>query len=180
LFDGCRILDLSDEKGFLASKILGDFGADVIKIEKPGGDPARNIGPFYKGIEDPRKSLFWFATNTSKRGITLNIEASEGQEIFKELVKTADIIIESSKPGYMDSIGLGFAELKKTKPDIILASTTGFGQSGPYSQYETTDIIGTSMGGPARIPGALGTAPVRMGRHHRGKHDCRHNGQAGT
>ncbi len=75
LLEGLRVLDLTDEKGLFCGKVLGDFGADVIKIEKPGGDPARNIGPFYKDIPDPEKSLFWFATNTSKRGITLNIES---------------------------------------------------------------------------------------------------------
>ncbi|NQT72380.1 MAG: CoA transferase [Chloroflexi bacterium] len=163
LLEGCRILDLTDEKGIFAGKVLGDFGADVIKIEKPGGDPARKIGPFYKDIEDPEKSLFWFAANTSKRGITLDIETPEGQEIFKKLAKTADIVIESFKPGYMDSIGLGYCELKEIKPDIILTSITGFGQTGPYAQYETTDLIGTAMGGLARILGDLGTAPIRMG-----------------
>ena len=163
LLEGCRILDLTDEKGLLASKILGDFGADVIKVERPGGDPARNIGPFYKDSEDPEKSLFWFATNTSKRGITLDIESPQGQDIFKKLVKTADIIIESFKPGYMENIGLGFSVLKELNSDIIVTSITGFGQTGPYSQYETTDLIGTAMGGLARILGDLGTAPVRMG-----------------
>ena len=163
LLEGCKILDLTDEKGLFAGKVLGDFGADVIKVEKPGGDPARKIGPFYKDIEDPEKSLFWFATNTSKRGITLDIEKPEGQEIFKKLVKTTDIVIESFKPGYMNEIGMGYSELKEIKPNIILTSITGFGQEGPYAQYETTDLIGTAMGGLARILGDLGTAPVRMG-----------------
>ena len=84
-----RVLDLTDEKGLLCAKLLGDLGADVIKIEKPGGDAARNLDPFYRDEVDPEKSLFWFAFNTSKRGITLDIEKPEGQEIFKKLVKTA-------------------------------------------------------------------------------------------
>jgi crotonobetainyl-CoA:carnitine CoA-transferase CaiB-like acyl-CoA transferase len=79
LLAGCRVLDLTNELGLLAGKVLGDFGADVIQVEKPGGDPSRNIGPFYKYIPDPEKSLFWFATNTGKRGITLNIENREGR-----------------------------------------------------------------------------------------------------
>jgi len=76
-----RVLDLTDEKGLLCGKLLGDLGADVIKVEKPGGDATRNIGPFYHDEVDPEKSLFWFAFNTSKRGITLDIEKAEGREI---------------------------------------------------------------------------------------------------
>jgi len=163
LLSGCRVLDLTDEKGLLAGKVLGDFGADVIKIEKPGGDSSRNIGPFYKDIADPEKSLFWFATNSSKRGITLDIKTPDGGEIFKRLVRTADIVIESFEPGYMDDIGLGYSELKQVKPDIIMTSITCFGQTGPYAHYQATDLIGTCMGGLARILGDLGRPPVRMG-----------------
>jgi crotonobetainyl-CoA:carnitine CoA-transferase CaiB-like acyl-CoA transferase len=76
-----RVLDLTDEKGLMCSKLLGDLGADVIKIEKPGGDPTRNIDPFYQDEIHPEKSLFWFAYNTNKRGITLDIETGEGREI---------------------------------------------------------------------------------------------------
>ena len=163
LLDGVRVLDLTDEKGLFCGKVLGDFGADVIKIEKPGGDPARNIGPFYKDIPDPEKSLFWFATNTSKRGITLNIEVSDGQELFKRLAKTADIVVESFEPGYMDFIGLAYAGLKAVKHDIIFTSITSFGQTGPYAHYQATDLVGAAMGGMARILGDLGRPPVRMG-----------------
>ena len=81
-----RVLDLTDEKGLYCGKMMGDLGADVIKIERPGGDPARNIGPFYHDEPDPEKSLFWFALNTSKRGVTLDIKTPGGQENFKKLV----------------------------------------------------------------------------------------------
>jgi crotonobetainyl-CoA:carnitine CoA-transferase CaiB-like acyl-CoA transferase len=162
LLGGCRVLDLTDEKGCLCGKILGDFGADVIKIEKPEGDPSRNRGPFYKDISDTEKSLFWFATNTSKRGITLNIEDPDGRRIFKKLVKTADFVIESFDPGYMDALGLGYSELERIKPDIIMTSITPFGQTGPYSKYQATDLVGVAMGGLARILGDLGRPPVRM------------------
>src|SRR3989304_4600389 len=87
-----RVLDMADEKGLLCGKILGDLGADVIKIERPCGDPARSIGPFYHDEIHQEKSLFWFATNTSKRGITLNIETPDGRDIFKRLAKTADLV----------------------------------------------------------------------------------------
>ncbi|MFC1991996.1 CoA transferase, partial [Chloroflexota bacterium] len=117
-----RALDLAGETGLMCGKLLGDLGADVIKIERPGGDPARNIGPFYHDEPDPEKSLFWFALNTSKRGITLNIETEEGQEIFRRLVKNADFVIESFSPGYMDGLGLGYRDLEKINPGVILVS----------------------------------------------------------
>src|SRR3970040_1180788 len=89
-----RVLDLTDEKGLLCGKLLGDLGADVIKIERPGGDPARRIGPFYNDEVDPEKSLCWWAFNTSKRGITLDIETANGKDTFKRLVRSADFVIE--------------------------------------------------------------------------------------
>ena len=107
-----RVLDLTDEKGLLCGKLLGDLGADVIKVERPGGDPARSIGPFYHDEPNLEKSLFWWAFNTSKRGITLDIETADGQEIFQRLVKGADFIIESFAPGYLDKLGLGYSALE--------------------------------------------------------------------
>ena len=127
--------------------MLGDLGADVIKIEKPGGDPARNIGPFYHGEADPEKSLFWFAYNTSKRGITLDIETADGQEIFKRLVGTADFVIESFPPGYMDKLGLGYSTLEKINPGMIMISISQFGQTGPYKDYKAPDIVAWATGG---------------------------------
>jgi len=162
LLGGCRVLDLADAKGLFCAKVLGDFGADVIKVEPPGGDPSRNTGPFCKDVPHPEKSLFWFATNTSKRGITLNIEAEGGRDLFRRLVKSADVVVESFQPGYLDSLGLGYPGLKETRPDIILTSITPFGQSGPYVNYQATDLVAAAMGGMARILGDLGRPPVRM------------------
>ena len=162
LLAGCRVLDLTNEIGLLTGKILGDFGADVVKVERPGGDPARDIGPFYGNAPDPEKSLFWFATNTSKRGITLDIENREGTEILKRLVKASDIVLESFEPGYLDGLGLGYSDLAEVKADIILTSITPFGQTGPYAHYRATDIVGAAMGGLVRILGDLGRPPVRM------------------
>ena len=84
ILEGFRALDLTDAKGFLCGRILGDLGADVIKVEPPGGEPSRRISPFYKDIPDPEKSLYWFAYNANKRGITLNIASEDGREIFKK------------------------------------------------------------------------------------------------
>jgi len=147
LLNPYRVLDLTDEKGLLCAKLLGDLGADVIKIERPGGDPARNIGPFYHDEHDPEKSLFWLAFNTNKRGTTLDIEKVEGQTILKRLVKTADLLVESFPPGYMASLGLGYSDLDRLNPRLIMVSITPFGQSGPYKDYKAPDIVAWAMGG---------------------------------
>ena len=94
-----RVLDLTEGGFMLGGRLLGDLGADVIKIEPPGGSESR-IAPYYNNIADPEKSLFWFAYNANKRGITLNLEEAEGRELFRELAGTADIIMESFEPGY--------------------------------------------------------------------------------
>ena len=131
-----RVLDLTDELGFLCGKILGDLGADVIKIEKPGGDPSRNIGPFFHNQIHPEKSLYWFAFNNNKRGITLNLETSRGRDLFCQLAAKSDFIIESFSPGYLDGIQLGYTALSRLNPRVILTSITPFGQTGPYSRFK--------------------------------------------
>jgi benzylsuccinate CoA-transferase BbsE subunit len=157
-----RVLDLTDEKGFLCGKILADLGADVIKIERPGGDPSRNIGPFYHDIPDPEKSLFWFAYNNNKRGITLDMEKSDGREIFKRLVKAADILIESFSPGYMASLDLGYPALSEINPGLVMVSITPFGQTGPYKDYEGPDIVCMAMSGFMYLCGDADKPPVRI------------------
>jgi len=157
-----RVLDLTDEKGFLCGKILADLGADVIKIEKPGGDPSRNRGPFYHDVPDPEKSLFWFAYNTNKRGITLNIETSDGKEIFKKLIKNADFVIESFLPGYMDEIGLGYSVLSQINRRIILVSISAFGQTGPFANFKASDITVFAMGLLMSQCGDPDRAPVQV------------------
>ena len=144
-----RILDLTNERGFLCGKLMADLGASVIKIEKPGGDPARSMGPFYHDIPDPEKSLYWFAFNTNKRGITLDIETADGQAIFKRLMKNIDIVIESFDPGYMDKLGLGYSALSQLNPGVIMTSITGFGQTGPYKDYKAPDIVVWALSGNA-------------------------------
>ena len=157
-----RVLDLTDEKGFVCGRILGDFGADVVKVERPGGDPCRNIGPFYKDIPHPEKSLFWFAYNANKRGITLNIESTEGKEVFKKLVKNADVVVESFPPGYMSSLRLGHDELSRVNPSIIMTSITPFGQTGPYKDFKGPDLITWSIGGMSQVSGDPDRPPLRV------------------
>jgi len=157
-----RVLDLTDEKGYFCGKILGDLGADVIKIEPPGGDSGRKIGPFYHDIQDKEKSLFFFAYNTNKRSITLNIESSNGQEIFKRLVEKADFVTESFDPGYMGKIGLGYPVLRDMNRRIIMVSITPFGQDGPYKDWKASDIVLIAMGGLSHITGRPEGPPVRV------------------
>jgi len=144
--ESVRVLDLTEGGCMIGGRMLSDLGADVIKIEHPGGSPSR-IGPFYKDIADQEKSLFWFAYNMNKRGITLDIAKTDGRNIFKKLVETADIIMESYEVGHMGRIGLGYDDLCDIKPDIIVASITPFGQSGPKAHYKGSDLTGWASGG---------------------------------
>jgi crotonobetainyl-CoA:carnitine CoA-transferase CaiB-like acyl-CoA transferase len=160
-----RVLDLTDEKGLLCGKLLADLGADVIKIEKPGGDATRNIGPFYHDETDPEKSLFWFAYNQGKRGITLDIETARGQELFRKLVNGADFVVESFPPGYMEKLSLGYKELEKLNPGIIMVSITPFGQTGPYKDYKVTDIVVWAMAGRVYAVGDADRPPVHISHH---------------
>lgn len=162
MLSGYRVLDLTDEKGYLCGRILGDLGADVIKIERPEGDLGRRIGPFYHDIPHPEKSLFWFAYNANKRGITLNIETSDGKEIFKKLVKTADFVIESFAPGYLERLALAYSDLSQIKSDIVMTSITPFGQDGPYSTHKSCDITAMAMGGIMFLCGDADRPPVRV------------------
>ena len=155
-----RVLDLTDAQGFFCGKVLGDLGADVIKIERPGGDPARNIGPFYQEIHDPEKSFYWLAFNTSKRGITLDIETARGQALFKRLAGTADFVVESFTPGYMDTFGIGYEDLSRIKPSLIMTSISPFGQTGPRAHYKGSDLIGEATGGIMHISGSPERGPL--------------------
>jgi len=156
-----RVLDLTDEKGYVCGQILGGLGADIIKIEPPGGDRGRDIGPFYSDLPDPEKSLFWCAFNINKRSITLNIETQGGKEIFKRLVKTADFVIESFRPGYMDELGLGYPVLSQLNPRVIMTSITPFGQTGPHKDFKGPDIVCWATTGYMWLSGDADRAPVR-------------------
>ena len=132
-----RVLDLTNERGLLCGQILGDLGADVIKIEPPGGSSARKLGPFFQDQPDPNRSLYWWSYNRNKRGITLDVTRAEGREILLRLAKDAHFLIESDSPGYLGSLGLGYQELAAKNPALIGVSITPFGQDGPKANYET-------------------------------------------
>lgn len=160
-----RALDLTDEMGLLCGKILGDLGADVIKVETPEGDATRMIGPFYHDTPDPENSLLWWAYNTSKRGVTLDIETEKGRQLFRKLVEETDFVIESFPPGHMDRLGLGYPELEKINPGVIMVSISPFGQTGPYRDFKTSDIVSWAMGGRMYVTGDYDRPPVRISHH---------------
>jgi benzylsuccinate CoA-transferase BbsE subunit len=157
-----RILDLTEGGCTLGGRLLADLGADVIKIEPLGGSPTRT-GPYYKDIVDPEKSLFWWAYNTGKRDVTLDITRAEGQGLFKSLVLTADAVLESFEPGYLDCLGLGYTDLVRVKPDIILTSITPFGQNGPKARYRASDLTVWASGGYLYACGNPDRAPTWIG-----------------
>ena len=163
LLGDTRVLDLSDEKGVYCAKLLADLGADVLRIEPPGGHPMRHLGPFYHDEPDPEKSLYWFHFNTSKRGITLNLENADGRRLFERLAKTADVVVETFPPGYLDRIGLGYGVLAKLNPELILTSITPFGQTGPHKDFEGSDLIAQAMGGLMRLAGFPEDPPHMLG-----------------
>jgi crotonobetainyl-CoA:carnitine CoA-transferase CaiB-like acyl-CoA transferase len=157
-----RVLDLCDGKGIFCGRILGDLGCDVIKVEKPGGDPSLILGPFDHDSLDSEKSLFWLAYNANKRSITLAIEKPEGKEIFKMLVQKADVVLESFPPGTMAGLGLGYEELSKVNPSLVMTSITPFGQSGPYRDFKASDLTLWCLGGMAYVSGDPDRAPVQV------------------
>src|SRR5262245_59612599 len=111
-----RVLDLTDERGLLCSKILADLGADVIQIEPPTGNSARRIGPFYPDEVHPERSLFWWSYTTNKRSITLDWTTADGRALLQRLAQSADFLIESSGPGALAALGLGYSELAAISP----------------------------------------------------------------
>jgi crotonobetainyl-CoA:carnitine CoA-transferase CaiB-like acyl-CoA transferase len=167
-----RVLDMTDEKGLLCGKLLADLGADVVKIEKPGGDDSRRFGPFFKNEIHPEKSLFWFAMNLNKRGITLDVKKEDGRSLFKRLARNADFVIESFPPGYLSELGLSFQDLSRINPEIILVSITPFGQTGPHKDWKMSDIVGMATGGFMALVGDDDRPPVRVSLDQAYFHAC--------
>jgi crotonobetainyl-CoA:carnitine CoA-transferase CaiB-like acyl-CoA transferase len=144
---GLRVLELADETGQFCGKLLGDLGADVVKIEPPGGEPCRRVGPFLDDIPLPERSLSFWYYNTSKRGITLNLESAGGQQLFRRLAQTADVILETFRPSYLELLGLGYQSLREQNHGLIMCALTPFGQTGPWRDYLTSDLLHMAAGG---------------------------------
>jgi benzylsuccinate CoA-transferase BbsE subunit len=157
-----RVLDLTNMDGYLCGRILADLGADVVKVEKPGGDPGRRIGPFYQQTPNRERSLFWLAYNANKRSVTLNLDSGDGRQILKKLARKADFLIESFPPGYMDELGLGYDTLSEINPHMIYTSITPFGQTGPYKNFKASDLVVMAMSGLLYMTGCPGEAPLRI------------------
>jgi len=161
MLSGVRVLDLCDASGFLAGKILGDLGADVVKLEAPGGDPERQQGPWLGEVADPERSLAWLALNTSKRGVTLDLEAPPGGEIFRALVARSDVVLETAAPGSLEARGLGFEQLAPEHPRLVWCSITPWGRTGPRAHWRGSDLTVVAMGGNASVTGDPDRPPVR-------------------
>src|SRR5579883_1050178 len=146
--EGVRVLDLTRHvAGPLCTKLLADYGADVIKIEQPRrGDPARWIAPFLHELPHPERSGLFLHLNTNKRGITLNLKTETGRAIFLRLLPSADIVVENFQPRVMPSLGLDYATLSKIKPALVMTSISNFGQTGPYRDWRASDLIVYAMG----------------------------------
>ncbi len=157
-----RVLDLTTERGLLCGQILGDLGADVIKVEPPGGSSARRLGPFYRDEPHPDRSLLWWAYNRNKRGITLDIETPEGRATLLRLVETAHFFIESDNPGRLAELGLGYDQLGKMNPALVYVSITPFGQDGPKASYADSDLSIMAAAGPLALTGDDDRPPVRI------------------
>ncbi len=157
------ILDLSEGiAGPYCARLLGGYGADVIKVEKPGdGDESRRIGPFPKDIPHLEKSALFLHLNTNKKGITLNLEAAAGRKILHALVKKADILVESFEPGQMSEWGLNYERLEKINPRLVMTSITPFGQTGPYRHYKASSGVLDALGGHTFIQGDPEREPLR-------------------
>ena len=165
LLSDVKVLDLTHHiSGPYCTKLFADYGADVIKAEKPDeGDEARRMGPFAGGVPHPEKSGLFLHLNTNKRGITLNLKSATGKIIFKELVKWADILVESFRPGVMSGLGLEYRILEKINPTLVMTSISNFGQTGPYRHFKASEIIISGMGHSMHTQGAPEREPVKMG-----------------
>jgi crotonobetainyl-CoA:carnitine CoA-transferase CaiB-like acyl-CoA transferase len=153
LLPGYRVLDLTSAIGALCGKLLGDLGLDVIKIEPPDGGVARREPPFANGHAHREGSLRFAYLNAGKRSITLDLAKPSGRNLLLQLVERADVIVEDFAPGYLSGLGLSYEALLEKQSKLILVSISGFGQDGPYANYQTTDLIGNAMGGLLYISG---------------------------
>jgi crotonobetainyl-CoA:carnitine CoA-transferase CaiB-like acyl-CoA transferase len=158
----CRVLDLTTERGLLCGQVLGDLGADVIKVEPVGGSPVRRLPPFFQDQPGLERSVYWWAYNRNKRGITLDLDREEGRGIFRELARRADFVIESANPGYWSQRGLGYRELSALNPRLVVVSITPFGQDGPKGSYADSDLIVMAAGGVLILYGDEDRPPIRM------------------
>ena len=160
-----RVLDFTHYiAGPYATKLLADYGADVLKVERPEvGDGTRSIGPFPGDIPHPEKSGTFLNLNTNKRSLTLNLKSFEAQEIVKRLVTDVDVVVESFRPGQMAAFGLDYETLRSINQQVVMTSISNFGQTGPYRHFRTSDLIIYGMGGEMYSTGLEDREPLKLG-----------------
>ena len=158
-----RVLDLTNSIGVFCTKLLGDYGADVVKVEPPSGDPGRSKGPFLSDEPHPERSMYFLFYNTNKRSITLNLESELGRSIFKRLVAKTDVVVECFPVGYLKDLGLDYDPLRELNPGLVMASITPFGQDGPWKEFNSSDLIAMAASGYMEITGDPDGPPIRQG-----------------
>ena len=163
-----RVLDLSRAlAGPFCTMMLGDLGADVIKVERPGhGDESRSWGPPFVGEPNesyPGESTYYLAANRSKRSLTVNLKSPEGQEIIKRLAAVSDVLVENFLTGSLDKMGLGYKHLHELNPELVYCSISGYGRTGPYAEKGGYDFIIQAEGGIMGITGPVEGPPFRVG-----------------
>ncbi len=158
---GIRVLDLADTSGAYCGKLLGDMGADVIKVEPPAGDPARAIAPFAGGRRDGEHSLFFWHFNSSKRGVALNLDRHEDRARLDALLATADVVLLTGTPAALARRGLACAPLAERFPHLVVAAVAPFGQSGPRCEWKSCDLVAQALGGMVFVNGHPGEPPLR-------------------
>jgi crotonobetainyl-CoA:carnitine CoA-transferase CaiB-like acyl-CoA transferase len=161
---GVKVLDLTWHiSGPFCTKIFGDFGAEVIKVEKPDqGDPARSIGPFLNDEVHLEKSLLFSHLNLNKKSITVDLKSDAGRASVLDLVKGSDILVESFSPGVMDRLGLDYETLKEIRPDLVMLSISNFGQSGPYRDFKVSELVLNGIGGDMYSAGIPLRHPLKL------------------
>jgi len=150
---GLRVLELADEKGAYCGKLLAANGADVVKIEPPWGDPSRRYGPFVHGTPHPEQSLHFWHYNANKRGVTLDVRTPEGGDLLRQLVARVDMVVDATPIDLLPRYHLHYEVLSRINPRLLMASITPFGQSGPYGDCKTSDLIHLALGGQMAICG---------------------------
>ena len=162
--NGIKVLDLAEDvAGSFCARLLADYGADVLKLEPPGGSALRRLGPFFHDDPHWEKSLFFLVMNLNKKGATLNLEDAAGRKIFKDLVSRVDVVVESHRPGWLESLGLGYPQLEESNPGLVMTSITPFGQDGPYSGFKAEEVVNYAMGMIMSISGLQGREPLKHG-----------------
>lgn len=161
LLEGFSALDLTTLMGQLCGRFLADLGMEVVKVEPPGGDPVRRLGPFRHDEPHLEGSLRFAHLNAGKKSLTLDITRSAGRDLLLRLVEKVDVLVESFPPGELARVGLGTEELRRRNPRLLVTSVSGFGQTGPHRDYHCPDIVGFAMGGLMHISGDPGLPPVK-------------------